>query len=131
MQPQYVHDAKVLDIHDGDTIKLSIRLKKTRMKNQDLGFHFYIEDGYFTYHTSIRFNGINAPELNTPEGKDAKAYLLTLVTVGDTVKIETFINPEDKYGRWLGEIINKGIDLNKAMLTSGHAKPYDGQGPKT
>lgn len=113
--------ATVLDIHDGDTITVAIRMKKTRMKDQDLGYHVHVEAGWITLHTAIRFNGINAPELSTPEGIVSRDFLKSQVAVGDVVTVQTALNPTDKYGRWLGIIIKNGINLNELMVTSGHA----------
>lgn len=111
MQPTFTYSAVILDIHDGDTITVEL----------DLGFRV-------TYKTPIRFNGINAPELATPEGKVAKAFLQTLIKIGDTLVIKTYKNPQDKYGRWLGDLFRPidTVSLNQQMIDSGHAVPYGG-----
>lgn len=114
MAPTFKYNAVVTNIHDGDTITVVV----------DCGFRI-------SYTTPLRFFGINAPELNTADGKIARDYLGTLIKVGDTVIIETFKDPQDKYGRWLANIYTAaGVCLNQAMLDSHHAKPYNGQGPK-
>lgn len=135
--PKYVYDAKILDIHDGDTIKVAARLGKSRSKVTDYGFHVHVEDGFLTYHTNLRFLGINAPELATSEGKASRAYLMTLVSVGDIISIRSSVPTAqidaDKYGdRWDAVLIRKSdnLNLNDDMVKSGHAVPWDGQGPK-
>lgn len=124
--PTYIHKATVLSIHDGDTITLAIKIKRSQMKPLDLGFHIYAENGWITLHTPIRFNGINAPELSTQAGKDALAFLETQIKVGDTVTVQTYVNPIDKYGRWLGDIVTSaGVNLNDLMVSTGHAVVYN------
>lgn len=95
--------ATVLRVVDGDTVHLDL----------DLGWGIGIEK-------NCRILGINAPEMNTPEGVAAKAYASTLLTVGDIV---VFLSHQlDKYGRPLGEIKRNGEDFAAQMLAAGHAK---------
>lgn len=105
----YDYQAKVVNIHDGDTVTLDV----------DLGFNVHRTDNFRLY-------GINAPELVTPEGKVALAYLLTLVKVGDTVEVKTIKDNREKYGRYLGVILNGTVIINDAMVAAGHAVPYSG-----
>lgn len=136
---KYVYDAEVLDVHDGDTIKVAARLRKVShaFKQGDLGFHVHSEGGFLTYHTNLRFLGLNAPELATPEGKAARTYLLTLIAIGDVISIRSSVDVSqiaaDKYGdRWDAVLIRKsdGLVINDDMINSGHAKAWDGKGPK-
>jgi len=153
---EYLYDGFVLEEHDGDTIKVCVLLRhlpKSVPLGQwggDLGFHVFIEDRpalggpkgtimarWVTLHCPFRLLGINAPELNTPAGKDSLAYLKTLLKIGDRVVIRSsspmkVVDP-DKYGdRWLGVITNydTGVEINAEMVRSGHAKVWDGQGTK-
>jgi micrococcal nuclease len=97
--------AVVLDVHDGDTMTLVI----------DLGFDL-------TIRMACRIHGINAPELRTQEGKDARAFALTLVQPGDAVRVVS--KGWDKYGGrfdgivWLAD----GREFNATMLETGHAE---------
>jgi len=103
----------VTHIHDGDTLDGDI----------DLGWNIMLR------RQSIRFARCNAPELATPEGKTALAYLETLVKVGDTVTCVS--HGLDKYGRVLGELTTAaGVDLTDAMIKAGHAAPWNGEGAK-
>lgn len=97
--------AAVMRVIDGDTVRLTL----------DLGWHtFRVEN--------CRIARINAPELNTPEGKAAKAYAEERLPAGTAV---TFVSRElDKYGRPLGDVIRNGVDFGAAMLAAGHAVPY-------
>jgi len=100
--------AKVLDVHDGDTMRLDI----------DLGFDLSIK-------MSCRVYGINAPELNTDAGKEARDYAQTLVHVGDTVRVLS--HGWDKYGgRFDGTVwLADGTEFNQTMLDTGHAVVLD------
>jgi len=101
------YPARVLSIHDGDTLTLSL----------DLGFNL-------SFQCACRVYGINAPELATPEGKAALAFIQTLVKPDDTCTVIS--HGWDKYGgRFDGEVtLSDGEDLGDLMLTNGQAKPY-------
>ena len=107
---EYWYTATVLSIHDGDTMTLRI----------DMGRRIYIED-------SIRLYRINAPELSQAGGREARDYLRHLVPIGSTVRVQTFKNVEDKYGRWLGDVWLGGVQINDRMVETGHARLYGKQ----
>jgi len=75
---------------------------------------------------SCRIYGINAPELNTAEGKDALAYGQQLCPAG--TKVQVVSHGWDKYGgRFDGTItLPDGTDYAYAMLNAGHAVPFTG-----
>jgi micrococcal nuclease len=100
----YWYQATVISIHDGDTMTLKI----------DMGRRIYAED-------SIRLYRINAPELSQAGGKESRDYLRSLVPIGADVRVQTFKNARDKYGRWLGDVWHNGICLNDHLVDSGHA----------
>lgn len=108
---EYWYQATVISNHDGDTITLNI----------NLGRRQYSID-------SIRLIGMNAPELSQIGGKEARDYLRTLCPPGTAVRIQTFKNKEDKYGRWLGKVYLPSHDgrpdaqcVNDMMIEAGHA----------
>jgi endonuclease YncB( thermonuclease family) len=109
------YPAKVVDIHDGDTIFFDI----------DLGFdHMIVARGWDgTDRLSCRVYGINAPELKTKAGKDALAFAQTLIKIGDICKVSSY--GWDKYGgRFDGQVIlPDGTNFGQTMLNSGHAVP--------
>lgn len=117
----WLYDAWVKDVHDGDTVTLKV----------DVGF------GWGPHSMHIRFYGINSPELNTPEGQAALAHLQTLLKPNDQVVLESIKDKNDKYGgrylgiihRWDGKSI-EATSINQQMVISGHAKPWDGVGIK-
>jgi micrococcal nuclease len=131
----YSYDCIVVDVHDGDTIKVDL----------DLGFDMWIKS------LSLRLYGINAPELNTPAGKVSAAFLKKLLPVGTACVVETIKDKQEKYGRILAKITVKtpagkglvGIDggvmkqlsqltinVNDCLVENKMALPWDGQGAK-
>lgn len=97
--------ATVLRVVDGDTVRLLLQL----------GWHL-------TFEANVRVIGVNAPELGTEEGKQAKAYAQTLLPAGSEV---TFVSKQlDKYGRPLGTINCRGADFGALMRLAGHAVEY-------
>jgi len=112
----YEYQATIRSIYDGDTCRADI----------DLGF------GIWTANQQLRLIGIDAPEMGTTEGKQARDYLRELMPVGTTVRLRTHKDEAEKYGRWLAEIYltePAGTDVNQTMVLTGHAVPYDG-GPR-
>lgn len=118
--------AKILEIHDGDTLIIGLTVVT------DYGFGAY---GMFTHPPyKLRLNGINAPELATQAGKDALAYLVTLIKVGDVVDVKTIkvhgafgdLDKQEKFGRYLAVVYVPGnpVSVNQQMIASGHAVPF-------
>lgn len=107
------YTARVVRIHDGDTVIFDL----------DLGFGVRLPGESWAGKTelSCRVFGINAPELSTQAGKDALAYIQTILKPGDICKVMS--HSWDKYGgRFDGTVIlPDGTDLAQQMLASGHA----------
>lgn len=101
----YNYKATVVRVIDGDTVKLQL----------DLGFRLF-------WIVNCRLTGIDAPELDTDQGQDAKEYLIDLLPV-DT---ELLINSKrlDKYGRPEVVIYYKGENINDMIVKDGYAKYY-------
>ena len=94
--------ARVVAVHDGDTLSVVIGRKKER----------------------VRLIGIDAPELGQrPWGAIARKYLRELVTLsGNSVALEFDLEKRDKYGRLLAYVRtldNKLINLE--MVRNGYA----------
>jgi endonuclease YncB( thermonuclease family) len=104
-------------VHDGDTVNVKL----------DVGFDL-------TVYTRIRVLGINAPELSTQAGKDARDYAQTLLAPGAAVRVMSY--GWDKYGGRIDgsiEYTSAGggpSDFGTDMIAAGHAKPWDGVGPR-
>lgn len=106
---QWTVPAKVIEVIDGDTVRLTL----------DLGWHI-------TFVARVRLAKINAPELSTTDGAKAKEFAQTLLKVGDEV---TFVSKGfDKYGRPLGHILFGGFanrDFGEEMVVHGYAQRVD------
>lgn len=110
--PAYTYGAWLINIHDGDTLHCGI----------DLGCDVAIN-------TTIRFFGINAPELATPAGKTAlvwvQQWFATNCPDGKFVLV-TQKDHREKYGRYLGTIYAPGgtVSLNEQLVAAGQAVVY-------
>ena len=130
---EYLYSATVISVHDGDTLHLAVDLKRrTRAKDQDLGFGLYVRSGKFVTITRFRLYGIDAPELSTPEGVAAYQYFDHLLKRGTDnyvpLEVETIKQADhqkqEKYGRYLANLWYEGVSLNQEMVTSGHAVSF-------
>jgi endonuclease YncB( thermonuclease family) len=131
----YTYDADLVRVIDGDTVVL--RLSKEFY--QDVDFGFRIRDRMVLRKSTempFRLFGINTPEVHgdsKTRGEKAKAELERLLRKGPIVAT-TY--KADKYGRWLVELkvqvlgengsTREWIDVNKALVDGGFAKPYFG-----
>lgn len=110
----YQYNAIVVGNFDADSLRV----------DTDLGF------GNWTKNQPIRLYGVDAPELTTPEGKAAKAFVAALVPPGTKVVLTTFKDAKEKYGRYLGKVVLlDGSDLADTLVAAGHARTYFG-GPR-
>lgn len=109
----YHYNAQCLSVHDGDTITVDIDLGLNMVKKKE----------------SLRLFGINAPEVNKPEskeaGKKATDFLKGLV-LGKPIVIETIKDKQEKYGRLLAKIYvpmsdGSWVYVNETMVSSGNA----------
>lgn len=110
----FEYNATVVRVHDGDTISVDV----------DLGFGVWLKN------QSLRLLGLNAPELISEAGKQAQTYLTGLLRPGQPVTIQTQKDHKEKYGRWLATVLIAGLNVNQNLISTGHAKPWDGQGAK-
>lgn len=109
--------ASILDVHDGDTFTAKI----------ELWFGIYVE-------TKIRVAHIDAPEIGTPDGSNAREFLTTLL--GPKIKHGLIVKilGQEKYGRTLAEVWTVWssardkvpVCVHEEMLKVGMAKPYEG-----
>ncbi len=97
-------EAKVVKVHDGDTITLFTSFR-------DFVF-------------PLRFLDIDAPEMNAG-GKEAREWLRDRI-LGENVQI--LINTKnrvDKYGRLLGRVVHSGLDVGDEMLRLGMVTTFE------
>ncbi len=102
----YEYAANLVRVVDGDTVILDVSL------------------GFNTWLRSVRFRlaRINAPELSTPAGQEAKAWLAGLNFSALRIKS----TKQDDYGRWIAELYlgtdpAATINVNDLLVTTGHA----------
>lgn len=97
--------ARVVGVHDGDTVRLGCDFR-------DFSF-------------PLRFLSIDTPELSTGvPGLEARDALRELVLDRDVeVKIDRF-NRVEKWGRLLGDVFVGGLNVGETMLHLGFAKPF-------
>ncbi len=96
---------------DGDTIVMRL----------DLGWRVAREK------EPVRIYGINSPELNTDEGKVAKAFAESLLPQGTAVTVVSLklLGQIDKYGRTLAALtLPDGSDFGTQMIQGGYAVEY-------
>ncbi len=101
--------AVVNRVIDGDTFDVLV----------DLGFNVY-------EYAVIRIEGVDAPEMNTPEGKAAKAFLEGEFPPGTPVVLDT--KPwVQTFGRYVARVTyaRDGLtrDLAAMLIETGHAIP--------
>jgi micrococcal nuclease len=111
--------AKVVEVHDGDTLRILI----------DQGF------GNFTQQ-DIRVKGINTPEIfgeEKEQGLAAKAFVEKLLPVGTPVSIVSYQTKSGKDKRtftryvadvFFTDITGVSVSLGDYLLKQGIAKPF-------
>lgn len=110
----FEYTGEIINVVDGDTVDAKI----------DLGFQIY-------WHTRLRLNGINTPELHSGSADEhaaavkAKDRLAELV-LGKTAAVKTFKDKTEKYGRYLAELVVDGDNINMRLVSEGLAKRYSG-----
>jgi len=83
------------------------------------GDTFYLKTGSDNS-IKVRMAFIDAPELNQPFGKDAKAFLKKIE--GQKVAID--VKSKDRYGRHVAILFHRNADINLLMIENGYAWVY-------
>jgi len=96
--------AQVIKVTDGDTIRVICEFR-------DFDF-------------PIRFLDINAPEMNEERGKEVRDWLSNQI-LNEEVEILITDNRVDKWGRLLGKIFHRGMDLGQIMMILGLATKFE------
>jgi micrococcal nuclease len=112
----YTYTASVLKVIDGDTIEVDF----------DLGF------GVWLRNQRIRLDGIDTPESRTSDKEEKVRGTLSKdklkEILGKDIRITTKIDPNEKYGRILGILMNKdGINVNQCLIENNYAVKYSGE----
>ena len=108
----YEYRAFVRKVYDGDTITCDI----------DLGVNMIMRN------QKLRLVGINTPEVrgeSRPEGLKVRDIVRSRIS-NKWVTIKTHRDKKGKYGRWLAEIYEAGVEesLTQWLLKEGYAKEY-------
>jgi endonuclease YncB( thermonuclease family) len=76
---------------------------------------------------TIRVLGVDAPELNTPDGPKAREFTERWLLEGNWAVVVVTCR-RDAFGRLLGDVkrASDGADLAEALLKAGLAKPWRG-----
>ena len=112
----YTYTASVLKVIDGDTIEVDF----------DLGF------GVWLRNQRIRLDGIDTPESRTSDKEEKVRGTLSKEKLkeilGKEIRVTTKIDPNEKYGRILGVLVNdKGINVNQWLIENNYAVKYSGE----
>lgn len=111
----YEYKAEVVEVHDGDTLTVSI----------DLGFSVTLENEH------LRLYGLDAPELSSPAGKTSAEYAQSILPSGTPIMVRTIKDKKEKYGRYLAIVfLADGRNFNEMLIATGMAKVWDGKGPR-
>ncbi len=76
--------------------------------------------------TPVRLQGVDAPELKTRAGKDARRWMVNYLA-GKEVHCD--LTGERSYDRWIGVCYVDGVDIGGAVIEAGRAldcKRYSG-----
>ena len=111
----YEYRATVIQITDGDTLVADVQL----------GFRVAAT-------ITLRLAGINCPEVVGPtraEGLAAKEFVRTLLPPGTPIRIVTYKDRKEKYGRYLADVyfanaMREETLLNTLLVETGHAAPF-------
>lgn len=105
----YQYKAKIIDVYDGDTVTAMV----------DLGFYHYQQ-------MKFRLYGIDTPELRGEEREQGIIVrdIVREMILDKEVTINSFKDKQEKYGRYLANIIIDGLDLNLWLVEKGYAEEY-------
>lgn len=125
-QPQF-YQARVLRWTDGDSVRMTAFRDEVQVI--DIGFRNLVTNTIRVEQTEpFRLYGCNAPERGKPLYHEARNLALSLAPVGSVADVETYKpRPEDKYGRWLVNILLPGGGtVSQRLIDAGLAVPYFG-----
>lgn len=120
-RPYWFTALAVLDVHDGDTLRLHLKSEPL-----DGGFGAKVHTEYTEY--SCRLAGINSIELRDPGGPEAREHLRGLVTGWSVLRVQSL--HWDKYsGRYDGAVfLPDGRSVADLMVADGYAVRWSGKG---
>jgi endonuclease YncB( thermonuclease family) len=107
----YEYRVQVLRVVDGDTLYVEV----------DFGLDS-------SRKIELRLEGLDAPERETPAGKQVKQWLTERLRPLPYVIVRTIKDRREKYGRYRALLIDPltGAVINDEMIATGLAKVYTG-----
>jgi endonuclease YncB( thermonuclease family) len=111
----FTYAAYVERVIDGDTVKVRL----------DLGFNVWTRQ-------TLRLRALDCPELNTPEGEEAKAFVRSHLKEAQLIVVRS--SRSDKYDRYLADVFvptseapsqETDVYLNNLLLENGYAVRMD------
>jgi len=109
-----IESGKVVKVYDGDTITIAAKLLYSKSQ---------------VYRFTVRLRGIDTPEIKGHCETEKAAAIVARDALHDKIfgKIVTLKNVgTEKYGRILADIYLDNIHINRWLLDSKYAVPYDG-----
>ena len=105
----YQYKAKIIDVYDGDTVTAMV----------DLGFYHFQQ-------MKFRLYGTNTPEIRGEEREQGLIVrdILRSMILDKEVIINSYKDKQEKYGRYLANIVIDGVDVNHWLVQNGHAQEY-------
>lgn len=100
-------------------LKVNKRYKGKSIKVDDGDTFTFLSSGKNTYR--IRLDGIDAPEKGMPYARKSKEFLAALLL---DQAIELRAVSVDRYGRYVGKVYCKGVNVNLLMVQAGYAWHY-------
>lgn len=110
-----VTGGEVIRVYDGDTITIASAVPG--LANSDV------------YQFSVRLNGIDTPEMKTTNADEKQVATMARDALREKIlnkNVELRNVSTEKYGRLLAEVYHNGLHLNKWLVDSRFAVPYDG-----
>lgn len=117
---QPLQPAELIECHDGDTCRFNIQISQTEI---DLGMGVWQRTVTVLKNQTVRLCDIDAPELATREGPNARDALLSWLRSAKRVEVK-LTGGREKYGRLLGWLYADGESLNDRMVKQGFASTY-------
>ena len=108
----YEYNAKLDRVVDGDTVDALV----------DLGFNTWKK-------VRIRMHGMNAPESRTRDLEEKARGIASKIRLEELLESGQFTLQSmgvGKFGRCLGIIFVDEVNVNKTLITEGHATEYYG-----
>lgn len=111
----------VVRVIDADTISARVTVEAViHLPGNDFQVYQSVVHG-------VRFDGVSAPEMRTPEGKLAFSWTVWWFESNPgPYQLITGTRETEKYGRYLGRVrsATTGRTINDDILLAGQAKPY-------